>query len=70
MSGNVEYVPSGNVEYGYLVEMLRWVPDGNVGFVLIGVLSMYQVGMLSVFTCEMLTMYRVSVEFVGVSPTC
>jgi len=32
--GNVEYVPSGNVEYGYQVEML----------------NMYQVGTLSMGT--------------------
>ena len=36
-----------------------YIPIGNVEYVLLVVLSMYQVGMLSVFTCEMLSMYRV-----------
>ena len=47
---NVACVPSGDVDYGCLVEMLRWVPGGNVRFALIGMLSMYQVAVWNMGT--------------------
>ena len=61
----VECVPNRSVDYGYLVEMLRWVPGGNVRFCIHwnveyvpsgSVEYEYQVGLLIIYRLEMLSM--------------